>query len=64
MTPLQFCIENPGVVLTMLCLTYLLIYNLTALVCRHLNVRKHGWPPDRCDSDAQADPATKKDPEV
>ena len=31
---------------------------------RHLNIRKHGWPPAHCDADGDYPPLRAKDPRV
>jgi hypothetical protein len=52
---LHFITENPFLsFLTVLVITYIPIQSLLvgwARLLRHLNVRKHGWPPSHCDAD-------------
>ena len=56
MTIFQFMSESP-------LLTFFMFYMLTATAfrcwncfMRHLNIRKHGWPPAHCDADGDFKP--------
>jgi hypothetical protein len=63
MTVFQFMSESPY-------LTFFICYMLTqacvrvwARFIRHLNIRKHGWPPSHCDADGDFKPVKDEDSE-
>jgi len=43
------------------CTAYDVLFKLPNRLFRHLNIRKHGWPPDHCDADGDFKPDNNND---
>ena len=63
MTLFQFMNDHPFISLFMLWAICELIFKSWNRFMRHLNIRKHGWPPAHCDADGDFKPEPEPEDE-
>ena len=59
----EFMSGSPFVALVMVCLMAGTISGIWARFIRHLNIRKHGWPPPHCNADGYLKEEEEEEPE-
>jgi hypothetical protein len=63
MTIFQFMSESPVLTFFICCMLTATPLKMWKLTMRHLNIRKHGWPPTHCDADGDLKPEPDDDSE-
>lgn len=56
MNILQFMVESPLLTFFLVLLILCGLDEMVKTFVRHLNIRKHGWPPSHCDADGYFKP--------
>lgn len=56
MTAVELMGDSPYLTLFAICIVCELVFKMWNRLMRHLNIRKHGWPPDHCDADGDFKP--------
>ena len=64
MTTLQFMSDSPFLTFFLCWMATGLIFKIWNRFMRHLNIRKHGWPPPHCDADGDFKPEEEPDEEA
>lgn len=61
MNAFQFMSESPFLTFFLFSLLVNFIFKSWNRLIRHLNIRKHGWPPSHCDADGDFKEEEKQD---